>query len=217
LLSLLSVLKSRSPVYFNFFAYTLDQGQPDFNKAQLEEYFQKLEVEYIFGSYDTYSVLQQKLDPGQTQCFLCSRIRRGIMYTDAVKFGATKIALGHHADDAAETLLMNLFYSGRLAAISPKLVSDDGRNTVIRPLIEVSESEIISYCDHMKLPVIPCSVCGSQEKLQRQRIKKMIGSEELNNPQIRSSIKSALKNVQTRHLWELPDPEIEELLENVNF
>jgi len=205
MLSLLIALKERSPVPFTFFAYTLDQGQPGFNRQILENHYQSLGVEYEIGSYDVFSVITQKLEPDQTQCFLCSRLRRGILYTEAQRLKATKIALGHHSDDAAETLLLNLFYNGRLAAIPPKLFSDDGKNIVIRPLIEVAERDIIEVANHLKLPIIPCSVCGTQEKLQRKRIKQLLSSEEENNPFLKSSIKRALKNLQPRHLWELPE------------
>lgn len=208
MLSALISLKEKSPIPFTIFAYTLDQGQPEFNRNLLENYYKDLGIEYEIGSYDVYSVLQEKLEPNQTQCFLCSRIRRGILYTEAKRLGANKLALGHHADDAFETLLLNLFYTGRTAAIPPKLLSDDGENTVIRPLIEVYEKDIIEITSHMNLPIIPCSVCGSQEKLNRQRIKKLLQSEEKQNPYLKSSLKKALKNIQQRHLWEPPSPDI---------
>ncbi|MDH4261564.1 MAG: tRNA 2-thiocytidine(32) synthetase TtcA [Spirochaetia bacterium] len=203
LLSLLIALRNKSPVPFTVFAYTLDQGQPGFNKKILEDHYQSLSVEYEIGNYDIFSVITEKLEPDQTQCFMCSRLRRGILYSEAVRLHADKIALGHHSDDAAETLLLNLFFNGRLASIPPKLISDDKRNVIIRPLIETFEKDIIEVANHMKLPIIPCSVCGSQEKLQRKRIKQLLGNEEVNNPFLKSSIKRALKNVQRRHLWEL--------------
>ncbi|MDH4198929.1 MAG: tRNA 2-thiocytidine(32) synthetase TtcA [Spirochaetia bacterium] len=202
MLSILQILRNKSPVPFDIFAYTLDQGQPDFNKSILEDHYKLMGIEYEIGSYDIFSVLKEKLDPDQTPCFLCSRIRRGILYSEAKRLKATKIALGHHADDAAETLMMNLFYNGRLAAIPPKLVSDDGQNTVIRPLIEVNEKDIIETASAMKLPIIPCTVCGTQEKLQRKRMKEFLNHETLQNPNIKASMKNALKNVQPRHLWD---------------
>lgn len=202
LLSVLSALRDRSPVPFTIFAYTLDQGQPGFNKNILADHYKNLGIEYEIGSYDIFSIITEKLEPDQTQCFMCSRLRRGLLYSEAVRLKANKIALGHHSDDAAETLFLNLFYNGRLASIPPKLLSDDHKNTVIRPLIEVAEKDIIEVAQFMKLPVIPCTVCGSQEKLQRKRIKQLLQSEEQNNPYMKSSIKRALKNVQRRHLWE---------------
>jgi len=203
LLHLLIKIRKRSPVPFTCFAYTLDQNQPEFNTGVLEEHYRSLGVEYHIEKHNVYDIVQEKLDPNATQCSLCSRLRRGILYTEAERLGATKMAMGHHADDAAETLLLNLFYTGRMAAIPPKLISDDKKNTVIRPLIEVSESQIIEFASTMKLPVIPCSVCGSQENLQRQRIKRLLSDEEKNNPHLKSSIKSALRNVQPRHLWQV--------------
>ena len=202
MLSVLQIMQRKAPVPFEIFAYTLDQGQPDFNRTILENHYKSLEIKYEIGNYDIFSVVNQKVEPGQTPCFLCSRIRRGILYSEAKKLGATKIALGHHADDAAETLLMNLFYNGRLAAIPPRLLSDDEENIVIRPFIEVNEKDIIEVAAELKLPIIPCTVCGTQEKLQRKRIKGFLNNEELQNPNLKASIKNALKNLQPRHLWD---------------
>jgi len=203
MLHILAALRDKSPVPFTIFAYTLDQGQPGFNRQILKEHYESMGIEYEIGSYNIFSIVSAKLAPDQTQCFLCSRLRRGILYSEAVRLKADKIAFGHHSDDAAETLLLNLFYNGRLAAIPPKLTSDDKRNVVIRPLIEVKEKDITEAAQILKLPVIPCSVCGSQEKLQRKRIKQFLASEEEHNKNLKSSMKRAMKNVQRRHLWEL--------------
>lgn len=202
MLSILIALKERAPIDFEIFAYTLDQGQPLFETSQLKAHYMALEVEHYIEKHDTFSVVQEKLEENQTPCSLCSRLRRGILYSEAQRLGANKIALGHHADDAFETLLMNMFYTGRLAAISPKLKSDDQKNIVIRPLIELEESMLQEISDHMNLPVIPCYTCDSGENMQRQRIKRLIDNEAKLNPQVRSSLKNALKNIQPRHLWD---------------
>ena len=201
LLYLLLCFQKKAPISFDVFAYTLDQTQPGFNASHLEEFYKEIGIEYYIESEDTYSIVVEKTLPGKTFCSLCSRLRRGILYAKKNKYKATKLALGHHADDAMETLLLNLLYSGRMAAISPNLLSDDGKHTVIRPLIEVDESEMEWLAQKMKFPVIPCNLCSNQGNLQRQRIKKWIRDEEKINPVIRGSFKSALKKVELRHLW----------------
>ena len=201
LLHLLLELKKRSPVEFEVFAYTLDQAQPGFDASALELFYKELGIEYYIESEDTYSIVLDKTEPGKTYCSLCSRLRRGILYKKKDDYKATKLALGHHSDDAMETLLLNLFYSGRMAAISPRLLSDDGKHVVIRPLIQTDEKEMEWLSNLMSFPIIPCNLCGSQSNLQRQRMKKWLQEEEKNNPVIRGSFKSALKKVETRHLW----------------
>ena len=201
LLHLLLEIKRKAPISFDVFAYTLDQAQPEYDGSDLEKHYQKLGIEYYLERKDTYSVVIEKTLPGKTYCSLCSRLRRGILYKKKTEYKATKLALGHHADDAMETLLMNLFYSGRMAAIAPKLFSDDKQHTVIRPLIEVDESEMKWLAQTMKFPVIPCNLCNNQKNLQRQRMKRWIHNEEKINPVIRGSFKSALKKVELRHLW----------------
>jgi len=206
LLSILLEMKRKAAFNFEVIAYTLDQGQPDFPKQTLVDHYSTLDVEWYIEHFDTYKIVQEKLDSEQTQCFLCSRMRRGILYSEAKRLNANKLALGHHADDAIETLLMNLFYTGRLAAIAPDLLNDAEDMTVIRPLIECIESDLSNLASHLELPVIDCTVCGSQENLNRQRIKRLIKAEAETNPYIRSSMKKAMQNVQMRHLWHTDNP-----------
>ena len=201
LLYLLLDIQKKAPVSFEVFAYTLDQSQPGFESSALEVFFKKLGIEYYVEKEDTYSVVLDKTRPGKTYCSLCSRLRRGILYAKKEKYKANKLALGHHADDAMETLMLNLLYSGRLAAIAPKLTSDDNKHIVIRPLIEIDESNLVWLSQTMEFPIIPCNLCGLQENLQRQRVKEWIKQEEKRNPIIRGSFKSALRKVEPRHLW----------------
>ena len=201
LLYLLLAFQKKAPISFDVFAYTLDQAQPGFDASSLEAFYKKIGIEYYIENEDTYSIVIEKTPAGKTFCSLCSRMRRGILYNKKKQYKATKLALGHHADDAMETLLLNLFYSGRMAAISPKLLSDDGQHIVIRPLMEVDESEMEWLAEKMKFPILPCNLCSNQENLQRQRMKKWIQSEEKINPVIRGSFKSALKKIELRHLW----------------
>ncbi len=201
LLFLLLKLQKKIPFPFSIFAYTLDQAQPGFDATLLENLYKQLGIEYYIEREDTYSVVLDKVEEGKTYCSLCSRLRRGILYAKKKKFGATKLALGHHADDAFETLVLNMLYSGRLAAISPKLLSDDGQNIVIRPLIKVDEKEMTWLSEEYNFPIIPCNLCSNQENLQRKRIKEWIQKEEKYNPVIRGSLKSALGKIEPRHLW----------------
>ena len=201
LLHILLAIQKKAPVSFEVFAYTLDQSQPGFESSALEAFYKRLGIEYYVEKEDTYSVVLNKTRPGKTYCSLCSRLRRGILYAKKEKYKANKLALGHHADDAMETLMLNLLYSGRLAAISPKLTSDDNKHIVIRPLIEIDESNLAWLSQTMKFPIIPCNLCGRQKNLQRQRVKEWIKKEERINPIIRGSFKSALKKVESRHLW----------------
>ena len=202
MLSILIALQKKAPFEFEIFAFTLDQGQPDFASQKLKDHFASYEIENYVELHDTFSIVQEKLEENQTQCFLCSRMRRGILYSRARELGANKIALGHHSDDAFQTLLLNLFYSGRNAAIPPLLLNDQGDVTVIRPLIELDETLLIDMAEHMQMPILPCNVCGSQDNLQRQRMKRLLKDEELINPSVRSSMKKALKTIQPRHLWD---------------
>ena len=201
LLYILLELKKRAPIKFDIFAYTLDQAQPGYDASELEKFYKRLGVEYYIETEDTYSIVIDKTKPGGTYCSLCSRLRRGILYHKMEQYNATKLALGHHADDALETLILNLFYSGRLAAISPKLLSDDQKHIVIRPLIEVNEDEIEWFSERMAFPIMPCNLCNNQDNLERQRIKNWFTEEQKRNKIIKASMKSALKKVEMRHLW----------------
>ncbi|MDH5720011.1 MAG: tRNA 2-thiocytidine(32) synthetase TtcA [Spirochaetia bacterium] len=211
MLYILKIFQKKAPFHFDIFAYTLDQGQPGYSSKELEEYYKEMEIEYYIEHEDTYSVVIDKIEEGKTYCSLCSRLRRGILYSEADRLKANKIALGHHADDAIETLFLNLFYSGRMAAISPKMKSDDNKHTVIRPLILLEENDIAYMADKLELPIMPCNLCNNQENLQRQRIKKWISEENKINPVMKTSLKSALKKLEPRHLWDSGKNNFEEL------
>lgn len=202
LLHILLDLQAKAPVDFSIFAYTLDQKQPGFDASSLTAYYDEIGVEYILGQRDTYSIVTDKIPAGQTFCALCSRLRRGILYDEAERLGATKIALGHHANDALETLMLNLFYSGKLAAMPPKLLSDDGRNTVIRPLLRVAEPVLDAFAKVLNFPILPCNLCNNQEGLQRARIKALLEDESRRNPNLIHSAKRAMANIKPSHLWD---------------
>ncbi len=174
MLDILLNLKKAAPINFDVVAVNLDQKQPGFPEHILPEYFQSLNIPYYIVDKDTYSVVKAKVEEGKTTCGLCSRLRRGTLYSFAETIGATKIALGHHLDDIVETLFLNMFHGSRLKAMPPKLRSDDGRNVVIRPLTYCREKDLIKYAEYKQFPIIPCNLCGSQENLQRQSIKAML-------------------------------------------
>ena len=200
LLDILLSLQRSAPVHFQLLAVNLDQKQPGFPEHVLPEYLTALGVPYRIIEQDTYSVVKRVIPEGKTMCGLCSRLRRGALYRYASEHGITKIALGHHRDDIVETLFLNMFFGGKLKAMPPKLRSEDGRHIVIRPLAYVAERDIERYARAREFPLIPCTLCGSQENMQRQEIKKMLQAWEQHYPGRTESIFSSLRNVVASHL-----------------
>ena len=202
MLSLLLALQRAAPVSFELVAVNLDQKQPGFPAHVLPDYLTALGVPFHILEQDTYSVVKRVIPDGKTTCGLCSRLRRGALYTFAAENGFTKIALGHHLDDIIETLFLNLFFGGTLKAMPPKLKSDDGRNVVIRPLAYCRERELARYATARAFPIIPCNLCGSQETLQRKEIKAMLAEWERTHPRRLESIAAALGNVAPSQLMD---------------
>jgi tRNA 2-thiocytidine biosynthesis protein TtcA len=200
LLDMLLSLQRSAPLDFELIAVNLDQKQPGFPAHVLPGYLEAAGVAYHILEQDTYSVVKRVVPQGRTMCGLCSRLRRGALYRFARESGITKIALGHHRDDIVETLFLNLFFGGRLKAMAPKLLSDDGRHIVIRPLSYVAEADIARYARGRGFPLIPCKLCGSQDNMQRRAVKKMLADWEASFPGRSASIFSALRNIETAHL-----------------
>jgi tRNA 2-thiocytidine biosynthesis protein TtcA len=200
MLMLLLALQERAPIDFKLIAMNLDQKQPGFPADILPAYLEKLGVEYRIVEADTYSIVKEKIPEGKTTCSLCSRLRRGVIYRTAKELGANKIALGHHRDDIVETLFLNLFFGAKMKAMPPKLATNDKQNIVIRPLAYCSEKEIAAYARQMGFPIIPCDLCGSQENLQRQKVKEMLHAWELEQPGRVNNIFRAIGNVEPSHL-----------------
>lgn len=200
LLDLLLSLKEKSPVRFELIAVNLDQKQPGFPAHVLPEYLESRGVPFRIVEQDTYSVVKRVIPEGKTMCSLCSRLRRGVLYRVASEVGATKIALGHHRDDILATFFLNLFHGGQLKAMPAKLASDDGRHVVIRPLAYVAEEDLAAYAEAKRFPIIPCTLCGSQENLQRKTIAEMLRDWERRQPGRVESILRALTEVRPSHL-----------------
>jgi tRNA 2-thiocytidine biosynthesis protein TtcA len=207
---MLASLARRAPVSFSLVAVNIDQGHPGYPGHVLTEYMRAMGHAFQMVREDTYSIVTEKLAPGSTYCSLCSRLRRGILYRLASELGCTKIALGHHRDDAIETLLLNLMFTGSMRAMPPKLISDDGRNVVIRPLAYAAEKTIARYAELMQFPILPCNLCGSQEQLMRKQVKRLLTELESSAPRVRESMLGAMTNIRPsqlldRELWRALD------------
>lgn len=202
LLYLLRQMQRRVPFDFSITAVNIDQGHPGFPKEVLPRYFEAEGYDYRIITRDTHSIVKEKIPEGKTYCPLCSRLRRGILYGAAREMRATKIALGHHRDDVNETLLLNVLYSGQIKSMPPRLVTDDRDNVVIRPLIYSAEKDLAAFADEREFPIIPCDLCGSQDNLKRQRVKRLIAELADENPNVRGSIFASLSNVRVTHVMD---------------
>ena len=200
MLDILLSMQKHAPIKFRLHAVNLDQKQPDFPEEVLPAYLEALGVDYTIIEKDTYSIVTDKVEEGKTYCGLCSRLRRGILYNHAQSIGANKIALGHHRDDIVETLFLNMFYGGKLKAMPPKLLSDDKRNIVIRPLAYCKEKEIARYAELSNFPIIPCNLCGTQDNMQRQAIKAMLQQWDKTHPGRLETIFRSIGNVSLSQL-----------------
>jgi tRNA 2-thiocytidine biosynthesis protein TtcA len=200
MLDVLLHLQQRAPIAFDIVAVNLDQKQPGFPEHVLPEYLTALGVPFRIEEQDTYSIVKRVIPEGKTMCSLCSRLRRGVLYRVASELGATKIALGHHRDDILETFLLNLFYGGVLKTMPPKLVSDDGRHVVIRPMAYCEEKDLAAYAEERQFPIIPCTLCGSQENLKRKEAKALLREWERKFPGRVETMLNALRNVKPSHM-----------------
>ncbi len=220
LLDILLNLRLNAPIHFEIVAVNLDQKQPGFPEHILPEYLQSIGVDYKIVEENTYGIVKEKIPEGKTTCSLCSRLRRGILYRTATELGATKIALGHHRDDMLETLFLNMFYGGKLKSMPPKLISDDGKQIVIRPLAYCKEKDIEKYAQAKHFPIIPCNLCGSQPNLQRQVVKEMLQKWDRQYPGRIETMFSAIQNIVPSHLcdthlFNFKDLQRGQLLENI--
>jgi tRNA 2-thiocytidine biosynthesis protein TtcA len=202
MLEILMRLRERAPINFDIVAVNLDQKQPGFPEHVLPEYLKQLDIPFHIENQDTYSIVKRLVPEGKTTCSLCSRLRRGILYRVAGELGATKIALGHHRDDILQTLLLNMFYGGKLKGMPPKLQSDDGKNIVIRPLAYVKETDLEKYAELREFPIIPCNLCGSQPNLKRAEMKALVRDWEKRFPGRIENMFNALSNVVPSHLMD---------------
>ena len=202
LLSILELLRQRSKQKFSIFAFTLDQSQPGWNDKALHQWLQERSIPYEILTRDTYSIVKEKIPEGKTYCSLCSRLRRGIIYRYAEENGFTKIALGHHRDDLIRTLMMSILYNGDIRSMPPKLLTDNKKHIVIRPMCYVQERDIITYAMEQQYPIIPCTLCGSQDNLARKRVGKLIDQLALENPKVPSNILHALQSIKPSQLMD---------------
>jgi len=200
LLWLLERFRRRAPIDFTLIAVHLDQGHPGYDGAPLRDWLAQHEFEHRILREDTYTIVTERVPEGKTYCSLCSRLRRGVLYNAAQELGCTKIALGHHRDDAIETLMLNMMFTGSLKSMPPKLVSDDQRNVVIRPLLYASESTLAAYAQQLQFPILPCDLCGSQEQLMRKQVKQWLAELETKAPRVKESMLAAMTHVKPTHL-----------------
>lgn len=202
MLRILQLLRRRANAKFELFAFTLDQAQPGWNDSGLRIWLEEAQVPYEILTKDTYTIVKDKIPEGNTYCSLCSRLRRGIIYRYAEEKGYNKIALGHHRDDLIRSLLMSILYNGEIRSMPPKLLSDNKRHIVIRPLVYCQETDIVSYAKERAFPIIPCNLCGSQENLARQRVKVLIDQLAKENPKVPSNMLHALTSVKLSQLMD---------------
>jgi tRNA 2-thiocytidine biosynthesis protein TtcA len=200
MLHLLRALQKKAPVDFSLKVVNIDQGHPGYPAQRLRDYMAREEYDFTMIEEDTYAIVTEKIPAEKTYCSLCSRLRRGILYRVAREMGCTKIALGHHRDDVLQTLLLNLMFAGQLASMPPKLVGDEGRMIVVRPLVYCAEEDIRAYAEKLLFPILPCDLCGSQENLQRKIVGRMLDELEAKNPGTKQVMLAALQNVRPSHL-----------------
>lgn len=215
LLSILNLLRIASHNKFEIFSFTLDQSQPGWDDSKMQEWLQTRKIHYEILKKDTYSIVKEKVPEGKTYCSLCSRLRRGNIYRYAEDYGYNKVALGHHRDDLIQTLLMSILYTGQIRSMPPKLLTDTKREIVIRPMAYCQENDIIEYANEQQFPIIPCTLCGSQENLMRKRVKRLLDELAEENPKVPSNILHALSSVQPSQLmdhdlWNFRDLKIEQ-------